>query len=69
MTQAESRMRNAWLLAQSMGEYGGAGGGIVGAIERLVGSVVGTVTTSVNEHTVFWILGACVVGLWLFRRR
>ena len=62
-------LKHPLLLAQSMAEYGGAGGGIVGAIESLVGSVVGSVTTSVNEHTIFWILGACVVGMWLFRRR
>jgi hypothetical protein len=57
------------LLAQSLGEYGGAGGGIVGAIEALLGSAVDTVTTSLNEHTVVWIVGVCVLGLWLFRRR
>ena len=57
------------LLAQSIGEYGGAGGGIVGAVESLTGEVVGTVSQSVQQHTLFWIVGAIVAALWLFRRR
>lgn len=56
------------LLAQSIGEYG-ASGGIVGAIESLTGEVVGTVSQSVQQHTILWIVGAVVAALWLFRRR
>ena len=56
------------ILAQSIGEYGGGGGGIVGAIERVVTNVWSTVGTSIAEHTAFWIVGACVAVWLLFRR-
>ena len=57
------------IFAQSIGEYGGASGGIVGAIETLTGQVAGTVSDSVQRHTVWWIVGALVAAFWLFRRR
>jgi hypothetical protein len=57
------------IIAQSIGEYGGAGGGIVGAIERLVATVSQTVTASLSEHTAYWVIGACLAGWWFFRRR
>jgi len=57
------------LLAQSIGEYGGASGGIVGAIETLGGQVVGTVSDSIQQHTVWWIVAVLVAAFWLFRRR
>ena len=58
------------ILAQSIGEYGGTGGGggIVGAIERVVNDVWSAVGTSVADHTAFWIVGACVAVWLLFRR-
>ena len=57
------------LVAQSIGEYGGAGGGIVGAIETLTGQVVGTVSNSLHQHTILWVVGGLVAAIWLFRRR
>ena len=57
------------LLAQSIGEYGGASGGIVGAIETLTGQVVGTVSDSIQQHTTLWVIGGLVAAFWLFRRR
>jgi hypothetical protein len=57
------------LLAQSIGEYGGAGGGIVGAIETLTGQVVGTVSDSFQRHTIVWIACGLVVAFLLFKRR
>lgn len=57
------------LLAQSIGEYGGAGGGIVGAIESLTGQVVGTVSDSLQQHTIVWIACGVVVAFLLFKRR
>lgn len=58
-----------FFIAQSIGEYGGAGGGIVGAIERLVTNVTEFFRTSMADHTAVWVVGACVAGWLLFRRR
>jgi hypothetical protein len=57
------------LIAQSIAEYGGAGGGIVGAIERLATDTSAWVSNSLAEDTAFWIAGVCLLGFLLFRRR
>ena len=37
--------------------------------KSLTGQVAGTVSDSVQRHTVWWIVGALVAAFWLFRRR
>jgi hypothetical protein len=53
------------VLAQNLAEYGGLGSGIGGAFS----AAAETVSSSVSEHTVLWIVGACVVAFFLFKRR
>ena len=57
------------IFAQSIGEYGGAGGGIVQAIERAATSASQWVANSVAEYTWGWIVAACLAALLLFRRK
>jgi hypothetical protein len=57
------------LLAQSLGEYGGASD-LVSRFARLVDSGAQWIGSSLREDQSFWV-GAAVclmVGLWLFRR-
>jgi hypothetical protein len=56
------------IFAQSIGEYGGAGGGIAGAMERAVTNASAAIQGSMADHTAFWIVGACVAVWLLFRR-
>ena len=59
------------LIAQSLGEYGGAGGGIAEGIASSVRNGSYWLQNSWREDRSLWI-GAVVcvlLGMWLFRRR
>lgn len=57
--------------AQAMGEYGGAGGGILDRAVEAVSATGNWVATSVTQDRPVWIFGGVclLIGLWLFRRR
>ena len=57
------------ILAQAVGEYGGAEGGILGALMQWLSTAVESARSSVAEHPVIWGIGACVAAWLLFRRR
>ena len=58
------------MLAQSIGEYGGAGGGIAGAFVQVITSAQRWITDSLAHDTREWVIGVVVllIVLWLLRR-
>jgi hypothetical protein len=61
----------AMLIAQSLGEYGGAGGGIAAGLASTVTNGINWVELSLREDRNLWIAAVvCVLlGMWLFKRR
>jgi len=59
------------LIAQSIGEYGGRGGGILDSLITTMQSAVSWVETSIAHDRPVWIAAAIalVVVLWFFKRR
>ncbi len=57
--------------AQSMGQYGGAGGGILDRMAAAVSSAYGWVETSLRLDRPAWIVGGVclLIVLWFFRKR
>jgi hypothetical protein len=57
------------IIAQSIGEYGGASG-LMGQLVSLFESTTQSLQTSLREDTALWVAGAAclIVVIWLFRR-